>query len=250
MRLARPDISLEERSLVNSFASWLLDVGDGKIGKPAKEDPENTSWVHVPPAYCLPHDEQDIINSKVLDMVAGESTIYMSQDEATPTRNDGAETEMLYPIEHLNTFNLPGFPPHQLELKVGAPVMLLRNVNIVGGLWMESLLGMITGFSKGVYLFRYDMVRDVIFDICWPAGISAKKEAHLNFLIDPSDGRSTLRLADVLVIGWVGGKHACVDLTGVSPLVGLSSRGFKVGQVALKAASCKVTKHEKTCIDN
>nr|GFC48366.1 ATP-dependent DNA helicase PIF1-like [Tanacetum cinerariifolium] len=109
-------------------------VGDGKIGKPAKEDPENTSWVHVPPAYCLPHDEQDIINSKVLDMVAGESTIYMSQDEATPTRNDGAETEMLYPIEHLNTFNLPGFPPHQLELKVGAPVMLLRNVNIVGGL--------------------------------------------------------------------------------------------------------------------
>ncbi|GKD34064.1 DNA helicase [Tanacetum coccineum] len=57
MRLARPDISLEERSLVNSFASWLLDVGDGKIGEPADEDPENTSWVHIPPAYCLPPDE-------------------------------------------------------------------------------------------------------------------------------------------------------------------------------------------------
>ncbi|GJV15684.1 DNA helicase [Tanacetum coccineum] len=67
-------------------------------------------------------------------MVPGESTIYMSQDEATPTGNDGAETEMLYPIEHLNTFKLPGFPPHQLELKVGVPVMLLRNVNIADGL--------------------------------------------------------------------------------------------------------------------
>ncbi|GJZ46146.1 DNA helicase [Tanacetum coccineum] len=170
MRLARPDISLEERSLVNSFASWLLDIGDGKIGEPAEEDPENTSWVHIPPAYCLPADEQglsklidfiydqstlhtpsattlqqkaivcpknetaDIINSKVLDMVPGESTIYISQDEATPTGNDGAKTEMLYPIENLNTFKLPGFPPHQLELKVGAPVMLLRNVNIAGGL--------------------------------------------------------------------------------------------------------------------
>nr|GEW39505.1 DNA helicase [Tanacetum cinerariifolium] len=170
MSLARPDINLEEQSLVNSFASWLLDVGDEKIGEPADEDPENTSWVHVPHAYCLPSDEQglskfidficeqitlhspsaaslqqkaivcpknetaNIINSKVLDMVAGESTIYISQDEATPTRNDGSETEMIYLIEHLNTFKLIGFPPHQLELKVGAPFMLLRNVNIVGGL--------------------------------------------------------------------------------------------------------------------
>nr|GEU32727.1 auxilin-like protein [Tanacetum cinerariifolium] len=34
----------------------------------------------------------------------------------------------------------------------------------------------------------------------------------------------------------------------VSPLVGLSSQGFTVCKAALKVASCKVTKHEKTCI--
>nr|GEU79971.1 retrotransposon protein, putative, Ty1-copia subclass [Tanacetum cinerariifolium] len=45
-------------------------------------------------------------------------------------------------------------------------------------------------------------------------------------------------------------KHACVDLIGVSPLVGLSSRGFTAGQAALKAASCKVTIHKKACIEN
>ncbi|GJZ38258.1 hypothetical protein Tco_0584449 [Tanacetum coccineum] len=100
------------------------------------------------------------------------------------------------------------------------------------------------------FKYRHDMVRDVLFDICRRAGISAKKEAPVNFLTDPSDGRSTLRPADVLVFGWVGGKHACVDLTGVSPLVGLSSRGFTAGQAALKAASGKVTKHEKACIEN
>ncbi|GKB23930.1 hypothetical protein Tco_0863331 [Tanacetum coccineum] len=34
---------------------------------------------------------------------------------------------------------------------------------------------------------------------------------------------------------WVGwGKHACVDLTGVSPLVGLRDNGFVAGQAALK----------------
>ncbi|GJT86986.1 hypothetical protein Tco_1068703 [Tanacetum coccineum] len=81
------------------------------------------------------------------------------------------------------------------------------------------------------FKYRHDMVRDVLFDICRCAGISAKKEARVNFLTDPSDGRSTLRPADVLVFG-------------------LSSRGFTAGQAALKATLGKVTKHEKACIEN
>ncbi|MCI06960.1 auxilin-like protein, partial [Trifolium medium] len=44
---------------------------------------------------------------------------------------------------------------------------------------------------------------------------------------DPQEGRSTLRPADVMVYGWVGGNHT-----------------------AVKAASSKVVKHEKTCSDN
>nr|GFA48039.1 putative reverse transcriptase domain, PPM-type phosphatase domain, protein phosphatase 2C family [Tanacetum cinerariifolium] len=92
------------------------------------------------------------------------------------------------------------------------------------------------------------MVRDVLFEICRCVGISTKKEAPVNFLTDTSDGRSTLRPADVLVFGWVGEKHTCVDLTGVSLPVGLSGRGFTVGQTALKSASCKVTKHEKAAL--
>nr|GFA48490.1 putative reverse transcriptase domain-containing protein [Tanacetum cinerariifolium] len=85
--------------------------------------------------------------------------------------------------------------------------------------------------------------------ICRRAGISAKK-ALVNFITNPSDGRSTFRPANVLVFGWVGGKHACVDLTRVSLLMGLSSRGFTTGHAALKVALCKVTKHEKACIEN
>nr|GFC92797.1 putative reverse transcriptase domain-containing protein [Tanacetum cinerariifolium] len=100
------------------------------------------------------------------------------------------------------------------------------------------------------FKYRHDMVRDVLFDICRRAWLSAKKESPVNFLTDPSDGRSTLRPTDILIFGWVGGKHACVVLTRVSPLVGLSSRGFTAVQAALKTASGKVTKHEKTCIEN
>nr|GEW80945.1 DNA helicase [Tanacetum cinerariifolium] len=135
-----------------------------------ENDPENTSWIDIPPTYCMPPDNQglsklidfiydqstlqtpsaitlqqkaivcpknetaDIINLKVLDMVNGERTIYVRQDEAVSVKNDKAESEMLYPVEHLNTLKLPRFPPHQLELKVKAPIMLLRNVNLIGGL--------------------------------------------------------------------------------------------------------------------
>jgi len=66
-----------------------------------------------------------------------------------------------------------------------------------------------------------------------------KKKAPVNFLTDPLDRRSTLRPADGMVYGWVGGKHACVDLTGVSLLVGLGVGHFTVGHATLKAARVK-----------
>ncbi|GJW95379.1 ribonuclease H-like domain-containing protein [Tanacetum coccineum] len=100
------------------------------------------------------------------------------------------------------------------------------------------------------FKYRHDLVRDVLYDVLKRTGISSRKEAPVNFLTDPLEGRSTLRPADILVFGWAGGKHACVDLTGVSPLVGLRDNGFVAGQAALKAESSKVAKHEKACLEN
>ncbi|GJR09124.1 signal peptide peptidase [Tanacetum coccineum] len=73
-----------------------------------------------------------------------------------------------------------------------------------------------------------EMVKDM------RAEIFAKKETLVNFLTDASDGRSTLEPTDVLVFGWVEGKHECMDLTGVSPLVGLSSRGLTLAPLVMK----------------
>ncbi|MCH86889.1 auxilin-like protein [Trifolium medium] len=98
--------------------------------------------------------------------------------------------------------------------------------------------------------YRHDLIRDVFFYIFRRAGISVKKEAPMNFLIDPQEGSSTLRSADVLVFGWVGGKHAFVDSTGVFPLCGTRVGDFTVERAALKAASSKMTKREKACSDN
>ncbi|GJU55159.1 hypothetical protein Tco_1228873 [Tanacetum coccineum] len=73
-------------------------------------------------------------------------------------------------------------------------LLLLRHV------WIpcKELLG---------FKYRHDMVRDALFDICRRVVISTKKEAPVNFLTDPLDGRLILRQPDVLVFGWVSRKH-------------------------------------------
>jgi hypothetical protein len=72
----------------------------------------------------------------------------------------------------------------------------------------------------------------------------------MNFLINPQEGRSTLRPADIMMYGWVWEKQVCLDLTGVFSLVGLRDGDFTMGWGAIKAASNKMTKHEKVCYDN
>ncbi|GJZ35269.1 DNA helicase [Tanacetum coccineum] len=134
MRLLQPFINEEEQRLSKSFAKWILDIGDGKIGEPDVADANSSSWVRIPDAYCIPDDNEDDINSMVLALVEAESTIYKSSDEALPVGNNIGEVEVLYPTEYLNSLRISGFPPHELELKVGAPIMTLRNVNLQGGL--------------------------------------------------------------------------------------------------------------------
>ncbi|KAK1417278.1 hypothetical protein QVD17_26404 [Tagetes erecta] len=68
------------------------------------------------------------------------------------------------------------------------------------------------------FKYRHDLVRDVLCDILKRAGISAKKEAPVNFLTDPLEGRSTLRSADILVFGWSGGETRLCGPYGSVPL--------------------------------
>ncbi|GKC68724.1 DNA helicase, partial [Tanacetum coccineum] len=143
---------------VNMSVCKATNIRDGKTSEADQQDPENTSWIDIPLAYCLPDNEKilsnlidfiydqntlkiplaitlqhkaivcsknetaNTINSKVLQMVRGETKTYLSHDQATPLECDRAETEMLYLVEHLNTLKFPGFPPPNYNLRSEHPL--------------------------------------------------------------------------------------------------------------------------------
>ena len=84
---------------------------------------KDVSWVRSRAILCPTNEECKYINQILLDQIPGVGTVYKSCDSVSES-----ETHM-YPSEFLNTINLQGIPPHHLELKVGAVIILLRNLN-------------------------------------------------------------------------------------------------------------------------
>lgn len=94
------------------------------------------------------------------------------------------------------------------------------------------------------FKFRHDLVRDVILDICFRAGVAASKEVPLGFLSDNSSG---LKLADILVHNWENGLSTCFDVTGVSPFSGGSGCSFTPGHAIASAVNRKMNKYLDKC---
>ncbi|KAL7618669.1 hypothetical protein Lser_V15G02912 [Lactuca serriola] len=63
------------------------------------------------------------INNKFIERFSGEKNFYYSFDVPEDDKNN------LYPMEYLNSLNVSGIPPHYLQLKIGCPVILLRNID-------------------------------------------------------------------------------------------------------------------------
>ena len=73
----------------------------------------------------------DSYNTDIVAALPGTSYMYRSADEIIPSSvKDGVN----YPPEFLNTLRPTDVPPHELVLKPGAVVILIRNVNVRKGL--------------------------------------------------------------------------------------------------------------------
>ncbi|KXN91862.1 hypothetical protein AN958_11542 [Leucoagaricus sp. SymC.cos] len=79
------------------------------------------------------NDEVDDINAAILDKFPGEKHVLMGADSIDlDNPHDGNYN--LYPMEYLNSLNVSGLPLTKLVLKVGCPIMLLRNLDPSEGL--------------------------------------------------------------------------------------------------------------------
>ncbi|KAH9556577.1 hypothetical protein CY35_07G036900, partial [Sphagnum magellanicum] len=103
------------------FVEWVLNVGDGSLPTIAREEaPKNT--------------DVDEVNNAILESISEESHTYLNANSLAPTK-EGASVvarismDSLYPVEFLNTLRFNGIANHELQLKVGVPILLLRNLN-------------------------------------------------------------------------------------------------------------------------
>jgi hypothetical protein len=70
------------------------------------------------------------LNGDVLQIMGGDPQVFMSVDHA----EQGADHEAFHmDDEYLHTLETSGIPPARLTLKVGAPVILMRNMNPAKG---------------------------------------------------------------------------------------------------------------------
>lgn len=142
------------------FAQWLLDIGHrrgpsstGTVRFPPQMLTENTSSLidfiypdvgsdpPPPPEYFLNRmilaprntDVADI-NETVLERMTGDSRTYYSIDEVIHEPGADGPEEPSMPAEFLRSITPSSLPPGELTLKIGCPVILLRNLSPSRGL--------------------------------------------------------------------------------------------------------------------
>ena len=85
----------------------------------------NLKWICeraiLAPTNEMINDLNFVIQEKLRDR---ESKTYLSFDETVEP-----DQAVNCPIEFLNSLSSPGIPPYRLDLKIGSPIMLLRNLD-------------------------------------------------------------------------------------------------------------------------
>ncbi|CAN1819976.1 ATP-dependent DNA helicase PIF1 [Linum perenne] len=133
MRLYQSTTSTTEQHEIATFGSWITAIGDGAY-------PDILSNYHNPTylasrAVLAPHHEMvHKINKYLLSQMPSEESTYLSSDYVENANGKLHSMDHDLPVEMLNTLQVAGFPDHEIKLKVGVPIILLRNIDQSAGL--------------------------------------------------------------------------------------------------------------------
>jgi len=164
MRLCQPSNFQDNDLKQKEFAEFLLKIGDGKY--PTNSNTEDTitlptnmitntdnltdliDFVYpnliensgnadymVGRAILTPKNiDVDMISDIVINRLPGETRIYPSLDSIDQTENTSEQQSQIYSPEFLRSLKMSDLPPGELKLKIGVPIILLRNLNPSEGL--------------------------------------------------------------------------------------------------------------------
>ncbi|XP_063936175.1 uncharacterized protein LOC108225973 [Daucus carota subsp. sativus] len=170
MRL-RDGNTAEENKRIKEFSDWQLAVGDGRLPTISPAEANHESKVEIPDQFVVRNEGRhpietlfdivykdfessmsskaylssrailtptnvwvDDINVRVLEKIPGTCHTYLSQDSMEDSVSPHSDFDASFPIEYLNSLDMPCLPKHELKVKVGAVVMLMRNLNQILGL--------------------------------------------------------------------------------------------------------------------
>ncbi|KAH7657562.1 DNA helicase protein [Dioscorea alata] len=172
MRLHRNNLDEESRDQLREFAEWLLQIGDGTIASIEKNhnDLDEGDWIEIPQyllvenldnpiqsiieaiypqfqlnyakteylrqrAIVTPYNEAvDILNETISNEIEADEQKYLSSDYISKSSTSADANAPLYTTEFLNTLKFTGIPNHELTLKIGCVIMLIRNISQTNGL--------------------------------------------------------------------------------------------------------------------
>ncbi|XP_071694538.1 uncharacterized protein [Rutidosis leptorrhynchoides] len=173
----------------HAFNKWVLDVVEGKVPARCKDGEDEPTWIKIPDEFIVRTEKPPIeaivdtifqdftvkqedeeylrerailtprndyaaqINKHMFKILEGASMTFKSSDEICKGSTDTLDQHHAYPVEFLNKLNFSGVPPHKLKLKIGQPVMLLRNLCPSAGMCNGTRL-IITDFQKFVLQAR------------------------------------------------------------------------------------------------
>lgn len=168
MRLKKLQCTDSENNESIDFNNWILNVGNGSSSiseTDIDDDDEDCTIVEIPsdllitttdnkikslvqstypcfedkyndPEYlkdrailATTNEIVDQINDYIISLIPSLQIEYFSADSISNYTDTCNDVDVLYPIEYLNSLNANNFPTHNLKLKEGVPIMLLRNLN-------------------------------------------------------------------------------------------------------------------------
>ncbi|KAF7844357.1 ATP-dependent DNA helicase PIF1-like [Senna tora] len=202
-----------ENNEIRQFADWILNIGDGVIGDEINdeekeitipkdilitnvENPVEAIVQHTYPLFLMNFENHQYIceratlaptledvasvNAYMLSLLPGEEMTYLSSDSIC-AQDNASVVSNLYTPNFLNSTSGSGLPYHALKLKVGVPVMLLRNID-------KSL-----GLCNGTRLIVVRLCKHVIKAMIISGKFHGERVVIARMVITPSDSRLPFR---------------------------------------------------------